>query len=71
MHHVWLQVDSEDSRGNCLGDEYYGTFSRAWFTLFQACMHAAASNGSYGSPSSRQERETCMQPQFWLTLFKT
>jgi len=28
-------VPSVSARGLCYGDEYYGTFTRAWFTLFQ------------------------------------
>ena len=28
-------VDAESARGLCFGAEYFGTFTRAWFTLFQ------------------------------------
>ncbi len=28
-------IHSESGRGLCLGAEYYGTFTRAWFSLFQ------------------------------------
>jgi len=28
-------VPSESARGVCYGEEYYGTFTRAWFSLFQ------------------------------------
>lgn len=34
-----VMVSGETWRGLCFGHEYFGTFSRAWFTLFQ-CLTA-------------------------------
>ena len=35
LDEAWPQVPSRTARGLCFSEEYYGTFSRAWYTLFQ------------------------------------
>lgn len=34
---MYEKVPSTTMRGICFGEEYYGSFFRAWYSLFQVC----------------------------------